>query len=79
MCNNLNLALFLFFSLSTYIYIYIYIYIYCDSKTCDKEGSEFDLISSHFFETLIALTWDNFTVPFLSQVELGLKINAIMQ
>ena len=32
---------------------------------------------SQIFKTLVALTWDNFTVPHLSQGELGLTVHAI--
>ena len=55
-------------------------YIFNESKTYDDEGSEFEIndsMSSHIFETLVALTRDNFTVPLSSQGELGLIINAI--
>ena len=54
--------------------------IFNDSKTCDNEGSEFEIkdsISSQIFEILVALTWDNFTVLFSSHGELGLTINSI--
>ena len=57
-----------------------FLYIFNDSKTCDKEGFEFeikDLITSQIFETLVVLAWGNFTVPFLPHGELGLTINAI--
>ena len=58
----------------------VFLYIYCDSKTFNNEGFEFEIkdsVSSQIFEISAALTWDTFTVPFLSQVELGLTINAI--
>ena len=58
----------------------IFLYIFNDSKTCDNEGSEFEIkdsISSQIFEILVALTWDNFTVLFSSHGELGLTINSI--
>ena len=58
----------------------IFLYIFNDSKTCDNEGSEFEIkdsISSQIFEILVALTWDNFTVVFSSHGELGLTINSI--
>ena len=51
-----------------YIYIYIYIYIYFETK---------DSISLQIFKTLVTLTWDSFTVPLLSEGEMGLIINAI--
>ena len=37
----------------------IFLYIFNDSKTCDNEGSEFEIkdsISSQIFEILVALT-----------------------
>ena len=52
-----------------YIYnIYIYIHIYFETK---------DSISLQIFKTLVTLTWDSFTVPLLSEGEMGLIINAI--
>ena len=50
------------------LYIYIYIYIYFETK---------DWISLQIFKTLVTLTWDSFTVPLLSEGEMGLIINAI--
>ena len=55
-------------------------YTFNESKTYDDEGSEFEIndsMSSHIFETLVALTRDNFTVSLSSQGELGLTVNAI--
>ena len=47
----------------------LFLYIFNDSKTCNNERSEFEIkdsMSSQIFETLVALAWDNFTVPLLS-------------
>ena len=55
-----------------------FLYVFNDIKTWDNEGFEFEIkdsLSSQIFETLVALTWDNVTVPFSSHGELGLTIN----
>ena len=52
-----------------YVYLYyIYIYMYFETK---------DSISLQIFKTLVTLTWASFTVPLLSEGEMGLIINAI--
>ena len=63
-----------------YIYIYIYIYIFNDNNDSnDNERSEFEIKHSMWSQisvTLVHLTWENFSVPLLPQVELGLTISA---
>ena len=54
----------------------VFLYIFNNSKTCDNKDSEFEIkgsMSSKIFETSVALTWDNFVVPFSSQGEFGLN------
>ena len=58
----------------------IFLYIFNVKNTCERDGFAFSIkvsISSQILETLVALTSDNFTVPFSSKVELGLTIDAI--
>ena len=59
----------------------VFLNMFNDSKTCDMEGSEFEIkgsMSSQIFKTLVTLTWDIFTVPLSSHGKLGRTINAII-
>ena len=54
--------------------------LYILSDNCERDGFAFGIkvsISSQILEILVALTLDNFTVPFSSKVELGLTIDVI--
>ena len=58
----------------------VFLYIFGDNNTCERDGFAFGIkvsMSSQILETLVALTLDNFTVPFSSEVELGLTIDVV--
>ena len=58
----------------------VFLYTFSNNNTWGRGGFAFDIkvsISPQILETLLALTWDNFTVSLSSKVELGLTIDAI--
>ena len=58
----------------------VFLYTFNNNNTWGRGGFAFDIkvsISPQILETLLALTWDNFTVSLSSKVELGLTIDAI--
>ena len=58
----------------------VFLYIFSDNNIGERDGFAFGIkgsISSQISETLVALTLDNFTMPFSSKVKLEVTIDAV--